>query len=827
MINIRNVGHTAIIMAPKRQSRRRLVRGNAQGTSPSPERDQIDQPNIEGDLATDASPADVHPQGERLSPSATNVQAELLDPADRLPSSHESPQSSGQITSIVGHSSSSHLEATDRPVRPPAQRLATLTNPRGGSSIQNSTDARPAGLKFKPKSVQRRSKEEREAAEEAEAERQQARLAETVLPKTAERGSSSIRGRGRGLGANDRYNAATTSGHLGAGTRPVENAQLKRGRGRGRGGVGGGGGGGRGRGGGNNGESTVTSEHGLEPHGAAGGRASKGTTNTRRKKDSGIKTETDKDGNTIMGSTASKKKVKKEPGLSYGISSSESEGGGRRGKRINIEHINLISSDEDEGDEMERKGRERAKTPKLRNARPVRFHRDEHLERTVGVNTDPTTLTSAELRRRAQEKRDAQGSMFLDLDEGTLAPTAPPKGRGKTKDVEFIKDERKWQGVYQDDEDVEGLTRIKEEPKDDDMMILDGSPLDPASQLTGAVPSPNMEIESEPEDVEVKDAPNLSIDEAADNLPSSQTLQGDARPPSPQTELPPQRQRRRDRPRKPIIQTDEDYQEWERFREDQEWMQEILTEAGGVMKSDPDTKALDDDGDINMDNFNVGSSTRNGELYLFQFPPSLPLLVDARAKKEESIKTEKKEEGTAIPPPIQAPPPTAIPTPSTSSAKPPPKSKAKPKSKSKAKPIDEPLPEEHLPPPPPPRPQTYTPLSAPLPAGHIGTLRLHRSNRVTANWGTLQFEIGRSSERQLAQEIVACGWSKTVVKKEAFEAGDGMRIKGEYDDDEGHAMERERGDWRDEVRCGEKVWCLGNVCGGLVGSPDLGEMFGV
>lgn len=826
-------------MAPKRQSRRRLVRGTAQETSPSPEREQTDQPTIEEDHAIDALPIDTHPREEQLSPSATNIQADSLNLADRLPSSHENPPSRDQTTTVVGQSSSSRIEATDRPIRPPAQRLATLSNPRGGSSSPNSTNGRPAGLKFKPKSVQRRSKAEREAAEKAEAERQQARLSGALLPETAARGSSSIRGRGRSLGANDRYGAAATSGHLGAGTRPDGNAQLKRGRGRGRGGVGGGGSGGRGGGGGIIGENTLASEHGPEPHGAAGGRASKGSVQTRRRKDSAIKTETDKDGNLIMGSTASKKKVKKEPGLSYGIPSSESEDGGRRGKRINIEHINLISSDEDENEEGEGKGKERAKTPKPRNPRPVRFHRDEHLERTVGVNTDPTTLTSAELRRRAQEKRDVQGSMFLDLDEGSLAPTAPAKGRGKTKDVEFIKDERKWKGVYQEDEDIEGLMRIKEEPKEDDMMVLDGSPLDPASQLTGAVPSPNMDFESEPEDVELKDAPNLPIAEAADDLPSSQTIQGDARPPSSQIELPPQRQRRKDRPRKPIIQTDEDYEEWERFREDQEWMQEILTVAGGVVKSEPDIKALDDDGDINMDTLNIGPSSRNGELYLFQFPPSLPLLIDARAKKEEAIKTEKKEESTALPPLTEAslppPPPTAIPTPSSSSAKPAPKPKPKPKSKSKAKPTaatNETITEESLPPlppPPPPRPQTYTPLSAPLPAGHIGTLRLHRSNRVTANWGTLQFEIGRSSERQLAQEIVACGWSKTVVKKEAFEAGDGMRIKGEYDDDDGqgHAVERERGDWRDEVRCGEKVWCLGNVCGGLVGTPDLGEMFGV
>ena len=77
----------------------------------------------------------------------------------------------------------------------------------------------------------------------------------------------------------------------------------------------------------------------------------------------------------------------------------------------------------------------------------------------------------------------------------------------------------------------------------------------------------------------------------------------------------------------------------------------------------------------------------------------------------------------------------------------------------------------------------------------------------------------------MGQEIVACGWSKTVVKKEAFEAVDGTRVKGE--DGEGGIKAEERGEWREEIQCGEKVWSLGNVHGGWVGVPDLGAMFAV
>lgn len=781
-------------MPPKRQPRPRLRRGNVERTSP--ERDASDQPTTEGEPAAAASD-NVNAQTEQPS-SAVNPRGESRNIVEDKPHTQADPLGSSQDAQDASEASPSQPEVTDSSKPPRVQRLATLDNPEGGP-LPRIPGTRPAGLRFKPKAVQRRTKEEREAAERAEAERQQARLSGASVPGVVERGGFSSRGRGRG---NDRLGVVGASGHLGGGTHD-EGSQAKRGRGRGR--LGGGGGGGRGSSGDPRGGrgGAMTTDSGLA-------RGSAQDSTTRRKKDPAVKTETYKDGNVVMGNTTSKRKVKKEPGVSYGIESSESETSGKRSRKINIEEIDLISSNEDADDEgLDGKGKERAKTPKPRNPRPVRFQRDEHVERTVGVNTEPTTLTSAELRRRAKLKKDAQESMFFDSKEGSLAPSPKPKSRGKTKDVEFIKNERKWQGVYQDDDVGEGLTRVKKEPQDDDLMALDEEPCDPAAQLAGAFSSTNVQgAERELEDTEIPDAPDLPSAGDAEHRSSSQTLQGDARPPSPQAQLQPERLRRKNRPRKPVLQTDEDHDEWARYDDDGLWMRSILSTAGGTIKSDSSTKALDDDGDIDMGSLSIGASERADEIYLFQFPPALPMLTDARIKKEE--------ESTAIPPPVQAPPPTAIPTPGNPSKKPP----AKPKSKDPPK---DPDPPAH--PPPPPQPQTYTPISPPLPPGHMGTLRLHRSNRVTANWGTLEFEIGRSSERQMGQEIVACGWSKTVVKKEAFEGVDGTRIKGE--DAEWGTKVEGRGDWREEIQCGEKVWSLGNVHGGWVGVPDLSGMFGV
>ena len=559
-------------------------------------------------------------------------QISMADSTSEMPVEHAENFSSNrdvdpdplQTALETSQSSDPVFQASEPSTRRPARRLASLRNPSPTSS-REAMERTSTGLKFQPKLVQRRNEEEREAAEQAEAERLQARLSGSKRSDDAGRGDFMPRRRGRGgsRGVDDRLSGAGASGHLGGSSRQERSSRRARGPGmfgpRSRGGDSGGESWGKGRGAVLDGVTITGAEISRSD-------AARQPVSARRKKDSTVKTETDKDGDVVMDKT-SKKKIKKEPGITYGTSSSDSEYDGNKGRRINIEEIDLVSSDEDEGDEnADSKRKERANLLKVWNPKPVRFHREEHVERAVGVNTDPTTLTSAELRRRAKEKQDAQGSMFLGSGDEAIVPTTKAKGRGKTKDVEFIENKRKWKGVYQDDDDTEDSLRIKTEPQDDDAMIT-------TAQLAGETPSVNVqgtehEIRAAAEEMELTDR----SDSPSARPLSGQIRQGEtSQPPSPT--ILPKESRRKHRPPKPVLQTDEDHQEWARYKEDANWMQNTLLNAGGTITSRFGTKALDQD-DMAMDIGTIGPNSKANQMFLFQFPPGLPMLVDAHTKEQ-------------------------------------------------------------------------------------------------------------------------------------------------------------------------------------------------
>ncbi|KAL8783912.1 MAG: hypothetical protein Q9195_009243 [Heterodermia aff. obscurata] len=825
-------------MPPKRRSRRQLDRRASSDDPP-------DQHNFDHRISEETSPPalashDVPNEPEQLS-MADSTSKTPLEHTENFPSHRNVDSDLIQSALEPSQSSDPHPQASEPPARRSVQRLASLRNPSptsGGDTMQRTSTSSMSGLKFQPKSVQRRSQAEREAIEQAEAERLQARLSGGKVSDDVERGDFMPRRKGRGMfrGIDDRLSGAGASGHLGGSTRQERSTRRARGPGRL---------GPRGRGGDSGGEPWAR-EHGPVRDGImitsaeiSRSDAAREPLNTRRKKDSTVKTETDKDGDVIMDKTTSKKKIKKEPGTTYNsTSSSDSEYDAKKGRRINIEEIDLVSTDEDGGDEgSDSKRKERANLIKVWNPKPVRFHREEHVERTVGVNTDPTSLTSAELRRRAKERQDAHGSMFIGSGDEAIVPTTKAKGRGKTKDVEFIENKRKWKGVYQEDDDTEAFARVKTEPNDDDAMIMNESDHGPTAQLAGETPSVNVqgaehEIRAAAEEMELADRSDSS---SADSLPGKNRQGRTSQPLSPT--LLPQGPRRKHRTPKPVLQTDEDHQEWARYKEDMTWMQDTLLQAGGTITSQFNSKGLDQD-DMDMDIGTTGPNSKADHIFLFQFPPGLPILVDARTKEQEGIKAEKKDDGHRLSSaqPISSSStniaPTEIPSPANPNNRKTPaattkqaKSKApapRDKEKEKEKDANE---DPHLQPV--PRPQIYTPLSPPPPPGHFGTLRLHRSKRVTANWGSVQFDIGRSSEREVAQEVVICDWNQTVVKKEGFEGmGGPNRVGVKSEETEGGIKVEERGEWRDEVRCGEKVWAVGGVKAGWVGVPDLGGMFG-
>jgi DNA-directed RNA polymerase III subunit RPC4 len=251
--------------------------------------------------------------------------------------------------------------AASSSARPPVQRLQSLNRRTPGGSItprasiaRDELNPPKPTLKFQPRAPTRRNKEEREAMEKLEAERNRERIREAMEIQKARRGTGigsrgAFRGRGGGIGAG----GSGAGGPMGAGT-------IRRGRG------------GRME----DSRASSASRHSIARSvtAAASGSAADGSSD---ESDSGI--------------------------------------------RVSIDHINLDDDDDDDDLDMlaieKVKGKKAVKHSrnfKNRGLRPVRVERHEHEERTVGVNTEASSATSAELRRQAHDGEDADDSLFVD-----------------------------------------------------------------------------------------------------------------------------------------------------------------------------------------------------------------------------------------------------------------------------------------------------------------------------------------------------------------------------------------------------------------------------
>ncbi|KAL8699830.1 MAG: hypothetical protein Q9201_005777, partial [Fulgogasparrea decipioides] len=527
-------------------------------------------------------------------------------------------------------SASTGETAPSAPPRQPVQRLASLN--LGRRDLQSPaespyplfSDVPPKKLKFQPRSAIRRSKEEREATERAEAERLQARLAASDASSGVTPGRGAFRG-GRGATVSarwqqERYAGAGASGFLGGATPAADKKQREalsatRTRGGGR--------------------SSLVSRAFRE--------ATEAGSTPRVKKEVGLakRKVKDKDGDVVMSGSGSGRRI------SARVKKEQSEGLREESddelfelepsaRKINIEHINLISDDESSDDVLgpgdKEKGKERLKTPKSLGSsfmRPIRIDRHEHIERTVGVNTDASSLTSAELRRRAKARGEAEGSLFLPEDADIMNnTTSRPKGRRKGREVEFIKNERKWQGVYQDDEDDGRPVTIKEEPKEqDDAMAIDDE------RPSGTAVT---------QDMLTQDATAKSTDHT---LPPSNK----SPPPDPQLPHKPKSKHKSKPPkalalRKPLLQTEEDHKEWQRFQEDIALLRDIL------QVTTIDNTDMDIDDDATTEKFKAKiTGKKEGLVYLFQLPPILPQIE--RPRKHVSKPKPQPEEATASDPP--------------------------------------------------------------------------------------------------------------------------------------------------------------------------------
>ena len=455
-------------------------------------------------------------------------------------------------------------------------------------------------------------------------------------------------------------------------------------------------------------------------------------------------------------------KIKKEDHDSLYVSS-ESESDGVKGRRINIEHINLLSDEEIDHSSKTIEGKGRLKTPKQPGwtSRPIRLDRQEHVERTVGVNTDASSLTSAELRRRAKAKGEAEGSLFLPNEEENTAPGKNQKKvRAKHKDVEFLRDERKWKGVFQDEEDSKDNIRIKEEPKDDnDAMIVDSS-------VTSVMAID--ESMTKPRETSPKPKPR----------PMPRGPKNDGVPMPSKTG---RRGKASFRGKKPVLQTEEDRQEWDRFENDVKALTEELGSMGSGLVPVPAAK--DAEGDLQMKDVEVEKKDRRLDMvYLFQFPPVIPKLVDAN---NETTEVEPANKPTTENAPIVAP--KALPRGSTSAGL--------------SKTTDPVIKAEERDP---------VVLSAKASnafkgksrfdvEGRIGRLTIYESGTVIISWGGMDHELRKGAEAELLQEVLLLNHRLSAIKQEAAEAS--------------------------RVKARSAGLSLGQVTGGFVVTPEWSTMF--
>ena len=686
--------------------------------------------------------------------------------------------------------------ASNRPVK----RLASLniSNRSTPSKVpdvqQPGASEQPKRLKVQPKSAVRRSKEEREATEKAEAERLHARL-------TASGTSSSLAaGRGRaqnqatsrgGYGISsrqwqsERYATSGAAGFLGGAT-PAEDKRRNEVASRSRGG----------------GRKTISA--GL----SRGTLDAKSNLKVKKETDARKSKSRDKDGDIIMSGNGDGSIKATQMKMEHENLEDESSDDGffaleNEGKKIDIERINLVSEDEvsDGSDKGKSKVRERTSRPPGSSLMlPIRIDRHDHEDRIVTVNTEASSLTSAELRRRAKARGQAQGSLFLPETLGSIqGSTTGAKGNAKGRDVEFVRNERKWQGVYQDEDDNDDL-KVKEEPKDDDdVAILDEAP---SSSQTFT------------HDLSTHDGTSLPEDEAAPVRPRLSKK-------SPPVGL---RPKRKSKPRgskalkrrQPVLQTEEDHQEWQRYKGDILLLEDYLRMPSHDVQSKDLGSNTEDDTKLADVERNTIRDRKHNTSFLFQLPPILPEIIDPHTLQKGKIKRKPVE-------PISDVETHDISMTMKDNSKTKPNADTRSKVNTPSSSVEHKIIKSEL-------SSTILPSSLatrnqathalppqptnPLSPGRLGTIKLDSSGFPSATWtSNFRLDVGRASDYGALQEVV-------LLKSEVIVLPPKKEAKGLLKQEEGAFKEEGLG------VSGKKAWAVGQMGGGFVVGPDWGWMFG-
>lgn len=383
------------------------------------------------------------PAGLEVSPLSVRRPSAEVDNPDVV--IMEEPEESALIPPTADE-----LPSNDSPSRPPVHRLQTLKRKSSASNlipiVSTSSDAKPA-IKFKPKAVVRRSKEEREAQKRIEAERRQQRIAEATAGMCNanlgyNRGLGSIQRGGRGGGSpSARARDEVASGPFGADI--VSTPFPARGMARTRGSK-------------QPSSSTTIGKDSTrvkkEP-----GEATQGTTRTRKKRPAG-------DLSKSAGGESSRAKAWR-PEKIDASSDEESDAD----PRIDIDKINLVSllsEDEDDEDPITHRGRASmgGSNRSAWGLRPVRLDREEHVDRAVRVNTEMSSHAKNDQARNEQDKPD-ESETFATSTE-VAVDQIRDESKGKGKEVEFVHDRRLQPGVNNGNAGTD--LRVKIEPDDRD-----------------------------------------------------------------------------------------------------------------------------------------------------------------------------------------------------------------------------------------------------------------------------------------------------------------------------------------------------------------------
>ncbi|KAI9718444.1 MAG: hypothetical protein M1812_004165 [Candelaria pacifica] len=577
--------------------------------------------------------------------------------------------------------------------RPPVQRLDSLSRPSSSTSTRST--AKPA-LKYKPKNI-RRSKEEREAAEFAEAERvRQRQAAAGNAASVSSRGNWPGRGpRGRGYGGRGgrggRDIASTASGPFGSGS--VTTFEKKR--------------------------LTIPGLGSSTSSNIASSSTTKSTTGVKRE----LRARADKDGDVSMGER--EPTVKAETDEALYISPDDEEEEKKEGPRMDIEQINLVSDDEGEENPDAMKNRRLAKSVGVSagGLKPIRIERKPHAERSIAVNTEASSAASAKLGQHGDIGAEHDN---VSLSSGLRSQSVKRKNKVRGKDIEFIKDERRWRGVWQTNDEGEEVI-VKEEPEEaEDVTVMD---VEPAAQELPVGPSTENAKSQEPT------AGESAIEEQA--------------PPKPKTR---RRKKAGLRDEKPVLQTEEDRQEWARHQQDIQLLVDELGLMPTAAPTAPVTTNLDPEGDTAMDD--KGSpiqEVKDDRLFLFQLPPIMPGLVDMMLKEEPTENDEQSPKAAnSSEPDANHNQGAGTLAKGIKSA-----SNVKADQKPNLKPV---------------------PLTAGIsyvPRGLAGKLTIHESGRTTVSWGGSSLELGRGGDSEFLQDVVLADVRRKVPSNSSSVGGFG------------------------------------------------------